>query len=315
VQQKLNAKNAAALDIAAACSGFIYGLELADALIAYGKDKTILVIGAEILTRITDYEDRATCVLLAMGRRSCAQTSDGKRGILGTYIKSDGSLNHLLYMDGGGTKYPTSYETIDKRMHFIKMAGREVFKYAVTAMGDAAETILKQTGLSANDVTLLIPHQANRRILDAHCQKSQYPAERVMVNIHKYGNTSAASIPIALDEARKEGRVKDGDIVVMVAFGAGLPGVQQLFDFESSVLICGDGHDSIYIPGQGSQYVGMGNDLYEAYSAVRKLYEKASEILEFDVAKVSFFGPEENLRQTKITQPAYLFIQSLSLIY
>jgi len=222
VQQKLSAKNAAALDISAACSGFIYALEIADSLIAGGVSETVLVIGAEILTRITDYEDRGTCVLFGDGAGAAIlRPSDGKKGILGTFTKSDGSLNHLLYMDGGGTKYPASYKTVDERIHYIKMAGREVFKYAVTAMGDAAEAILNKTGLSGDDVDLLIPHQANKRILDATAKRVHIPPERVMMNVNKYGNTSAASIPLALDEARKEGRLTDNQVALLVAFGAG----------------------------------------------------------------------------------------------
>jgi len=222
VQDKLGAQNAAAVDIAAACSGFIYALEMADVLIAGERAENILVIGAELLTRITDYQDRATCVLFGDGAGAAVlQPASGDKGILGTFTKSDGSLNHLLYMEGGGTKFPASYETVDKRLHYIKMEGREVFKHAVTAMGDAAITILERTGLSGDDVDLLIPHQANRRILDATARRVKIPKDRVMVNVHKYGNTSAASIPIALDEARKEGRLGDGQIAVLVAFGAG----------------------------------------------------------------------------------------------
>jgi 3-oxoacyl-[acyl-carrier-protein] synthase-3 len=222
VQEKLGAKNAAAQDIAAACSGFIYGLELADVLVASERAETVLVIGAETLTRITDYQDRTTCVLFGDGAGAAVvRPANGDRGILGTFTKSDGSLHRLLYMDGGGSKYPASYETVDKRLHFIKMEGREVFKYAVTTMGDAAEIILKQSGLTSDDVGLLIPHQANRRILDATARRLKIPPERVMINVHKYGNTSAASIPIAIDEARKEGRLREGQIAVLVAFGAG----------------------------------------------------------------------------------------------
>lgn len=222
VQEKLGAKNAAAMDIAAACSGFIYSLELADVLIASGKAETVLVIGAETLTRVTDYEDRATCVLFGDGAGAAVlRPAKGDRGILGTFTKSDGSLHNLLYMNGGGTKYTASHETVEKRMHFIKMAGREVFKYAVTAMADATEAIMKQTGLSSDDVDMLIPHQANHRIMEATARRVKIPLERVMVNVNKYGNTSAASIPMALDEALKEGRLGDGKIAVLVAFGAG----------------------------------------------------------------------------------------------
>ena len=222
VQKNLGAVNAAAMDIAAACSGFIYGLELADALIATERAKTILVIGGETLSRITDYTDRATCVLFGDGAGAAVvKPSDGQRGILGTFTKSDGRLHDLLYMSGLGTKHPPSHESVDQRLHYIQMAGREVFKHAVTAMGDATEKILADTGLTGKHVDLLISHQANRRIIDATAKRVKIPPEKVFVNVNKYGNTSAASIPIALDEARKEGRLLDGQIAVLVAFGAG----------------------------------------------------------------------------------------------
>lgn len=222
VQEKLGAVNAAAMDIAAACSGFIYGLDLADSMIATEKAKTVLVIGAETLSRITDYTDRATCVLFGDGAGAAVlQPSVDKRGVLGTFIKSDGRLHNLLYMPGLGTKYPPSVDTIDQRLHYIKMAGREVFKYAVTAMGDAAVKILDRAGINSDEVDLLITHQANLRIIDATARRVKIPPERVYVNIEKYGNTSAASIPIAFAEALKEGRLKEGNIAVFVAFGAG----------------------------------------------------------------------------------------------
>jgi len=222
VQKKIGAVNAYAFDIAAACSGFIYGLEMADTLITAGKAKNILVIGAETLSRITDYTDRATCVLFGDGAGAAVlQPSDGERGILATYLKSDGRLDQLLHMPGMGTKNPPSYETVDQRLHYIKMEGREVFKHAVTAMGEAAVKILDLADIKSEDIDLLIPHQANLRIIDATAKRIKVPSEKVYVNIEKYGNTSAASIPIALDEARKNGRLQDGDLAVMVAFGAG----------------------------------------------------------------------------------------------
>ncbi len=222
VQQKIGAVNAYAFDVSAACSGFIYGLEVADALISAGKVKNVLLIGAEALSRITDYTDRATCVLFGDGAGAAIlQPSDGSRGILGTYIKSDGRLDHLLYMPGMGTKYPPSHETVDQRLHYIKMAGREVFKYAVTAMGEAAEKILEIAEITSDDIDIMIPHQANLRIIDATAKRINIPSDKVYVNIEKYGNTSAASIPIALDEARKTGKINPGDLAVMVAFGAG----------------------------------------------------------------------------------------------
>ncbi|MBC7185438.1 MAG: ketoacyl-ACP synthase III [Calditrichaeota bacterium] len=222
VQEKLGAVNAAAMDIAAACSGFLYALTLGDALIASGRAQRVLAIGAETLSLITDYEDRATCVLFGDGAGAAVlEPARENRGVLATYMKSDGRLHHLLYMPGGGVKHRPSPETIAQRMFFIKMEGREVFKYAVTAMGEAAELILEKSGLTSDQVDLLIPHQANRRILDATAKRVGIPQERLFVNVDKYGNTSAASIPIALDEARRSGRAKAGDVVVMVAFGAG----------------------------------------------------------------------------------------------
>lgn len=222
VQEKLGAVNAAAFDIAAACSGFIYGLDLADSLIATEKARTVLVIGGETLSRITDYSDRNTCVLFGDGAGAAVvQPSDGRRGLLGCFIKSDGRLHQLLYMPGMGTKHPPSYESVDQKLHYIKMEGKEVFKFAVTAMGDAAAKILEDTGLSGDQVDLLIPHQANLRIIDATAKRVKIPSERVFVNVHCYGNTSAASIPIALDEAKKTGRLMNGQVAVLVAFGAG----------------------------------------------------------------------------------------------
>lgn len=222
VQEKLGAVNATAFDIAAACSGFIYGLDIADAQIARQKAKTVLVIGAEALSRITDYADRNTCVLFGDGAGAAVlKPSDGEDGILASDIRSDGRLNHLLYIPGMGTSIPPTHDSVDERLHFIRMEGREVFKHAVKAMGDAAVGIIEQAGLDSSDVSLLIPHQANLRIIDATAKRAHIPSERVFINIDRYGNTSAASIPIAMDEARREGALKAGDVAVLVAFGAG----------------------------------------------------------------------------------------------
>ena len=223
VQDKLGAKQAAAFDVAAACSGFIYGLSLANGMVATGQAETVAVVGAELLSRITDYTDRSTCVLFGDGAGAAIvqKTDDDSRGIIDTYLRSDGSLHYLLYMPGGGTSVPFTKESIEKKLFFLRMEGREVFKYAVTAMGEASELILRRNGLTGDDVDLLVPHQANLRIIDATARRVKIPPERVYVNIQKYGNTSAASIPIALDEARKEGRLQDGQLALMVAFGAG----------------------------------------------------------------------------------------------
>jgi len=232
VQAKLGAVNAAAFDVSAACSGFIYGLTLADSFIKNGNAKNILVIGSEVLSRITDWEDRSSCVLFGDGAGAAVVTpSNNHKGILSTYIKSDGRLGDLLYIEGGGSLHPATHETVDKGMHYIKMKGREVFKYAVRAMIDAAGHGLKKAGYEADDIDLLITHQANIRIIEAIAQRLKLPDEKVFVNIQEYGNTSAASIPIALAQARKEGRLKDGDKCLLVAFGGGFTWGSSLIQF------------------------------------------------------------------------------------
>ena len=222
VQKNLGAIKAAAFDISAACSGFLYGLTLANNLVGNGSYKNILVIGAELLSKITDYTDRATCVLFGDGAGAAiVQPSDGERGVIKTLIKSDGRLTDLLYMPGGGSRNPASYETIDQRLHYIKMEGPEVFKAAVTAMGDAAVDVLKKAGIKSSQLTLLIPHQANIRIIQATARRIKLPIEKVFINVDRYGNTSAASIPIALTEAVEQGRLKKDDLCLLVSFGGG----------------------------------------------------------------------------------------------
>lgn len=222
VQKNLGAINAAAFDISAACSGFLYGLTLADNFIATGKYSNVLVIGAEVLTKITDYTDRTTCVLFGDGAGAAVlQPSDGQRGIVATLIKSDGRLTDLLYMPGGGSRHPASHDTIDQRLHYIKMQGTDVFKYAVKAMGDAAVDILKMANLKSGQLTMLIPHQANVRIIEATARRIKLPMEKVFINIDRYGNTSAASIPIALTEAIEQKRLQRDDYCLLVSFGGG----------------------------------------------------------------------------------------------
>jgi 3-oxoacyl-[acyl-carrier-protein] synthase III len=223
VQKNIGAFNAAAFDMAAACSGFIYALATADAFISTGKARNVLVIGGETLSRMTDYSDRNTCVLFGDGAGAVVLApSDGKAGILGTLLGTDGRYTDLLQVPGFGTKYPPSQESIEAKRHFIKMEGREVFKQAVTAMGEAATRILDIAGITSEQVDLLIPHQANLRIIDATAKRVGIPSDRVFINLEKYGNTSAASIPIAMDEARRMGRLGPGKTAVLVAFGAGL---------------------------------------------------------------------------------------------
>jgi len=222
VQDKIGAVNAAAFDIQAACSGFLFGLSIADGFVGTGKSKNVLVIGCELLTRIVDWKDRSTCVLFgdAAGAAVLGPANGDGRGILGTFMKTDGRLAHLLCMPGGGTRYPAQV-AISENLNTLKMRGPEVFRAAVTAMGDAATHILETAGLTVDDVDLLIPHQANKRIIDATVRRMKIPPEKVYINVHEYGNTSSASIPVALNEAKEKGLLKPGDVCVMVAFGGG----------------------------------------------------------------------------------------------
>ncbi len=232
VQSKIKATNAAAFDVSAACSGFIYGLVVANGLIKAKSAKNILLIGVEVLSRMTDYTDRNTCVLFGDGAGAVLlQPSDGKRGLIGSYWKSDGNLSHLLSMPGGGSLHPASHETVDQRLHYLKMAGREVFKYAVKAMSGAAVRILEESGLTGDDIDLLIPHQANMRIISATAAKARIPMDKVFLNIEKYGNTSAATIPLAMDEAIEEGRLVPGNKCLMVAFGGGFTWGSAIIQF------------------------------------------------------------------------------------
>jgi 3-oxoacyl-[acyl-carrier-protein] synthase-3 len=222
LQDRLKAKNAAVLDIVAACSGFIYGLSIASAFIAIGQYRNVLVIGVEVLSKITNWEDRNTCVLFGDGAGAAvvsATTED--RGILGTFLSGDGSLADLLHIPMGGAKAPLTRENIGLKQHYISMKGNEVFKSAVRTMESSAKHIIREAGLSSEDIDLLIPHQANIRIIEALAKRLKVPMEKVYVNIDRYGNTSAASVPIALDEARKKGVIKEGSNTVLVAFGAG----------------------------------------------------------------------------------------------
>ena len=223
LQQKLGAKKAAAFDLFAACSGFIYGLSVANAYIKSEAYKNILVVGAEVLSRFTDWEDRTTCVLFGDGAGAVVlQRHAGKRGILSTHLHSDGSLGNVLNIPGGGALHPPSHETIDKRMHFIKMKGNETFKAAVRALEDVAQETLAFNKIKPEDLDLLIPHQANLRIIQAMAQRLHMPMEKVVLTLPKYGNTSSASIPMAMDEAVRDNRIKDHDLIMLEAFGGGL---------------------------------------------------------------------------------------------
>ena len=226
LQVLLGADNAAAFDISAACPGFVYALTVAEGLIASGQSRTSLVLGAEKLSSITDYEDRSTAILFGDGAGAAVVervdgTGDRPRGILSTFLKSDGRLAELLYRPGGGTRTPISQAVVDERSHFIRMAGREVFKAAVLAMSEACDEALERAGVTADQIDLLVPHQANVRIIEATAKHAGMPMSKVMINVDRYGNTSSASIPLALDQAIQEGRIGPGSLVLIVAFGAG----------------------------------------------------------------------------------------------
>jgi 3-oxoacyl-[acyl-carrier-protein] synthase-3 len=223
LQEKLGAKQAAAFDLSAACSGFIYGLATVSSMIASGMYGRALVVGAECLSRVTDYTDRNTCILFGDGAGAVVlgRVPEG-RGFRSFELGADGAGGELLKICGGGSRLPATAESVAGRRHFIEMAGSEVFKFAVRIMGSAAEEALRKAGMDKSDIDLLVPHQANIRIIQSALNRLDLPEEKCMINLDRYGNVSAASIPIALAEAVEEGRVKEGDRIVMVGFGGGL---------------------------------------------------------------------------------------------
>lgn len=222
VQQKLGATRAAAYDVFAACTGFVYGLGLGRAVIGSGMADTVLVIGVETLTRIVDFSDRNTCVLFGDGAGAVIlRPCEAGVGILSVEIKSDGELGDVLEIAAGGSRLPASAETVRDRKHFISMRGKKLFPFAVRTMEESLRNTLGQAGLAPSDLDLIIPHQANQRIIDALRERLDVPEEKVVMNIARYGNTSSASIPISLDEVVREGRVKPGDHLGLCAFGGG----------------------------------------------------------------------------------------------
>jgi 3-oxoacyl-[acyl-carrier-protein] synthase III len=223
IQNKLGANKAAAFDVSAACSGFVYGLSIGMQFIQSGNYKRVLVIGAECLSRVLNWEDRNTCVLFGDGAGAVVlEEVESDLGILSFELGTEGSGVESLCVPSGGSKRPTTLTTIEEKSHYLTMAGKEVFKFAVKIMGESAVRTIEKAGLTKEDIDLLIPHQANIRIIEAAAKRLDLPMEKVMVNIDKYGNTSGASIPIALDEAIKEGKIQKGDNIVLVGFGAGL---------------------------------------------------------------------------------------------
>lgn len=223
VQHNLNATKAAAYDLSAGCSGFMYSIATASQFIKTGLYKYVLVIGAEALSRLMDFTDRNTCVLFGDGAGAVVLGEvPAGYGILGVHLGSDGGGGPLLSLPAGGTRIPATEESVKNRLHYIHMEGNEVFKFAVKIMGEAAFKALEQAGMQPADVDWLIPHQANIRIIQSAAKRLKMPMEKVVVNVDRYGNTSSASIPIALEEAIHDGRIKSGQTVVMVGFGAGL---------------------------------------------------------------------------------------------
>ncbi|KRE56584.1 beta-ketoacyl-ACP synthase III [Paenibacillus sp. 2RAB27] len=223
LQEKLGAKKAAAFDLSAACSGFVYGLANATNFIATGTYKYALVIGADCLSKITDYTDRNTCILFGDGAGAVVIGEvPEERGFKSFELGADGTGGPLLKIEGGGSRNPASQNSLDQRLHYIYMAGAEVFKFAVRIMGNAADEALRKAGWEKTDIDLLVPHQANMRIIQSSLNRLELSEDKCMINLDKYGNMSAASIPVALAEASEQGRLNEGDRLILVGFGGGL---------------------------------------------------------------------------------------------
>jgi 3-oxoacyl-[acyl-carrier-protein] synthase-3 len=223
VQEQLGCRNATAFDMQAGCSGYIYAQSVAKQFVVSGRVRHALVIGAELLSKFVDWSDRTTCIIFADGAGATVLSQGAPpRGVLASEMHSDGSMADFINLPGGGSANPPTRETLDAGLHFIRMRGNETFKMAVRSIEEVCREVLDAADLTPDDVDWLIPHQANQRIIDAVGSRLGVPSDRCYVNIDRYGNTSAASIPIALDEAVREGRVKTGDVVLMAAFGAGL---------------------------------------------------------------------------------------------
>jgi 3-oxoacyl-[acyl-carrier-protein] synthase III len=223
LQKRLGAHHAAAFDLGAACSGFVYGLEAGGNFIATGMYKKVLVIGAEVFSRILDWEDRNTCVLFGDGAAAAVlgEVEEGY-GLIGSHLGADGDLDDVLVIPAGGSRAPSTHETVDNRSHYLKMKGPEVFKFAVKAMPGAVEKVLANTGINIDELELIVPHQANMRIISSAAKKLKFPVEKFVINLDRYGNTSAASVGLALGEALEKGMIKKGDNIALVGFGAGL---------------------------------------------------------------------------------------------
>jgi 3-oxoacyl-[acyl-carrier-protein] synthase-3 len=223
IQHEIGAKNAWGVDVNGACTGFLYATAMGAQFIESGRYKKVLVVGSDKMSSITDYTDRNTCVLFGDAAAAVVleATEEPDTGIIDYILRSDGSGQNFLYMKGGGSLHPATHETVDKKMHYIFQDGRTVFKFAVTGMADITEEIVKKNNINSEEIKLFIPHQANLRIIDAAANRVKLPPEKVMKNIVKYGNTTAATIPLGLSEAYNDGTIEKGDIVVFAAFGAG----------------------------------------------------------------------------------------------
>ncbi|ADQ14537.1 beta-ketoacyl-ACP synthase III [Halanaerobium hydrogeniformans] len=232
IQDRIGASNAGAFDLEAACSGFVYGISVASSFIESGMYDNIMVIGTEVLSKIINWEDRGTCILFGDGAGAAVLQPTDKGGILASDLGSDGSGGDTLYMPGGGSLKPATHETVDNKEHYLYMEGNQVFKFAVKIMSKASLKVLKKAGLSTDDVDLLIPHQANTRIIASSTKRLKLKPEQVFVNLDKYGNTSAASVPIALAEAEEQGLIKNGDTIVLVAFGGGLTWASTVLEWN-----------------------------------------------------------------------------------
>jgi 3-oxoacyl-[acyl-carrier-protein] synthase-3 len=225
VQNLLGATNACAFDLSAACTGFVYGITVGSSLVRTGIHKNVLVLGAETLSRFIDYTDRNTCILFGDGAGAAVLSraeEGGDSRLLDHYLRADGSGTDLICMPGGGARRPSSHDTVDEKLHFLSMQGNDVFKFATKSMQTLIETAVERNGLSVDDLDLVVPHQVNSRIIDTVLRKVDIPEEKIYLNLQRYGNTSAASVPMALHEAVEEGRIQAGNLVLLVAFGAGL---------------------------------------------------------------------------------------------
>ena len=223
IQAKIGAQKAAGFDVSAGCTSFIHALSLADKFIKEDPRRKVMALGAEVMSKVMDWKDRGTCVLFGDGAGAVILTGEeGERGVLSTHLHSDGSLWELLYMPGGGSANPSSPDTVNKNLHCLKMAGNQLFKVAVRALAEVSQEAMQCNGLKSEDIDYMIPHQANMRIIEAAAKMVNFPKEKIYLNIDRYGNTSAATIPIALDEISREGKLKAGNLILMCSFGTGV---------------------------------------------------------------------------------------------